>query len=169
MAAVAVGHQHQHQVRQLPPPHPRTWGSRLCRHCSCLVTQTISSLQGVLSALETIWRQQGMLGLWRGVGGAVPRVTVGSAAQLATFTSAKTWVQDRQVRGWEHRHRQGAGGFLPLSHKVGDRWGPKQNLVLDTVRCTSNLTFRVLREAGGSRSLSGPRLHRVPSGPRLPT
>lgn len=52
--------------------------------------------QGVLSALETIWRQQGMLGLWRGVGGAVPRVTVGSAAQLATFTSAKAWVQDRQ-------------------------------------------------------------------------
>lgn len=53
-------------------------------------------MQGVLSALETIWRQQGMLGLWRGVGGAVPRVTVGSAAQLATFTSAKAWVQDRQ-------------------------------------------------------------------------
>lgn len=52
--------------------------------------------QGVLSALETIWRQQGMLGLWRGVGAAVPRVTVGSAAQLATFTSAKAWVQDRQ-------------------------------------------------------------------------
>ncbi|XP_028609837.1 solute carrier family 25 member 34 isoform X2 [Grammomys surdaster] len=55
--------------------------------------------QGVLSALETIWRQQGMLGLWRGVGGAVPRVTVGSAAQLATFTSAKAWVQDRQEFG----------------------------------------------------------------------
>lgn len=52
--------------------------------------------QGVLSALETIWRQQGMLGLWRGVGAAVPRVTVGSAAQLATFTSAKAWVQDQQ-------------------------------------------------------------------------
>uniref|UniRef100_A0A452V8X3 Solute carrier family 25 member 34 n=1 Tax=Ursus maritimus TaxID=29073 RepID=A0A452V8X3_URSMA len=45
--------------------------------------------QNVLGALETIWRQQGLAGLWRGVGGAVPRVMVGSAAQLATFASAK--------------------------------------------------------------------------------
>nr|KAF6445134.1 solute carrier family 25 member 34 [Molossus molossus] len=50
----------------------------------------------VLGAMETIWRQQGLAGLWRGVGGAVPRVMVGSAAQLATFASAKAWVQERQ-------------------------------------------------------------------------
>lgn len=48
--------------------------------------------------METIWRQQGLAGLWRGVGGAVPRVMVGSAAQLATFASAKAWVQEQQVR-----------------------------------------------------------------------
>uniref|UniRef100_H0VKM4 Solute carrier family 25 member 34 n=2 Tax=Cavia porcellus TaxID=10141 RepID=H0VKM4_CAVPO len=64
VAAMAVGHQHQHQ--------------------------------SVLGALETIWRQQGLLGLWRGVGGAVPRVMVGSATQLATFASAKAWVQEQQ-------------------------------------------------------------------------
>ncbi|XP_011795293.1 PREDICTED: solute carrier family 25 member 34 [Colobus angolensis palliatus] len=64
VAAMAVGHQHNHQT--------------------------------VLGALETIWRQQGLLGLWQGVGGAVPRVMVGSAAQLATFTSAKAWVQKQQ-------------------------------------------------------------------------
>ncbi|XP_044523718.1 solute carrier family 25 member 34 [Gracilinanus agilis] len=52
--------------------------------------------QSVLGALETIWRQQGVPGLWRGVGGAVPRVMVGSAAQLATFASAKSWVQDHE-------------------------------------------------------------------------
>ncbi|XP_042113367.1 solute carrier family 25 member 34 isoform X2 [Ovis aries] len=52
--------------------------------------------QSLLGALETIWRQQGLAGLWRGVGGAVPRVMVGSAAQLATFASAKAWVQERQ-------------------------------------------------------------------------
>ncbi|XP_042128190.1 solute carrier family 25 member 34 isoform X2 [Peromyscus maniculatus bairdii] len=52
--------------------------------------------QSVLGALESIWRRQGLLGLWRGVGGAVLRVTVGSAAQLATFASAKAWVQERQ-------------------------------------------------------------------------
>uniref|UniRef100_A0A8C6A6L1 Solute carrier family 25 member 34 n=1 Tax=Marmota marmota marmota TaxID=9994 RepID=A0A8C6A6L1_MARMA len=54
------------------------------------------SPQSVLGALETIWRQQGLLGLWRGGGGAVPRVMVGSAAQLATFASAKAWVQEQQ-------------------------------------------------------------------------
>ncbi|XP_055241185.1 solute carrier family 25 member 34 isoform X1 [Gorilla gorilla gorilla] len=64
VAAMAVGHQHNHQT--------------------------------VLGALETIWRQQGLLGLWQGVGGAVPRVMVGSAAQLATFASAKAWVQKQQ-------------------------------------------------------------------------
>lgn len=54
--------------------------------------------------METIWRQQGLAGLWRGVGGAVPRVMVGSAAQLATFASAKAWVQEQQVRGQGHLH-----------------------------------------------------------------
>ncbi|XP_012295530.1 solute carrier family 25 member 34 isoform X1 [Aotus nancymaae] len=52
--------------------------------------------QTLLGALETIWRQQGLVGLWQGVGGAVPRVMVGSAAQLATFASAKAWVQEQQ-------------------------------------------------------------------------
>lgn len=52
--------------------------------------------QSILGALQTIWRQQGLAGLWRGAGGAVPRVMVGSAAQLATFASAKAWVQEQQ-------------------------------------------------------------------------
>ncbi|XP_028922048.1 solute carrier family 25 member 34 [Ornithorhynchus anatinus] len=63
-AAMAVGHQHNHQ-----------------------------SISG---AFETIYRRQGFVGLWRGVSGAVPRVMVGSSAQLATFASAKDWVQERQ-------------------------------------------------------------------------
>ncbi|XP_069040189.1 solute carrier family 25 member 34 [Lepisosteus oculatus] len=64
VAAVAVGHQHNHQ--------------------------------GVSSAFASIYRSQGLLGLWRGVGGAVPRVMVGSAAQLATFSGAKDWVSLQQ-------------------------------------------------------------------------
>ncbi|XP_073172403.1 solute carrier family 25 member 34 isoform X2 [Lepidochelys kempii] len=48
---------------------------------------------GVSSAFETIYRKQGLVGLWRGVNGAVPRVMVGSAVQLATFASAKEWVE----------------------------------------------------------------------------
>lgn len=81
---------------------PQNPGLQAAQDCGSLVTHTFSSPQSVLGALETIWRQQGLLGLWRGVGGAVPRVTVGSAAQLATFASAKAWVQERQVRGWGH-------------------------------------------------------------------
>uniref|UniRef100_A0A8C0UXI7 Solute carrier family 25 member 34 n=1 Tax=Cyanistes caeruleus TaxID=156563 RepID=A0A8C0UXI7_CYACU len=38
-----------------------------------------------------IYQQHGVVGLWRGVTGAVPRVAVGSAVQLATFASAKDW------------------------------------------------------------------------------
>ncbi|XP_053137424.1 solute carrier family 25 member 34 [Hemicordylus capensis] len=61
VAAIAVGHQHNHQ--------------------------------SVSGAFESIYKAQGLLGLWRGVNGAVARVMVGSAAQLATFASAKEWVQ----------------------------------------------------------------------------
>lgn len=52
--------------------------------------------QGVFDAFGTIYRRDGLIGLWRGVNGAVPRVMVGSAAQLATFTSAKDWVSQTQ-------------------------------------------------------------------------
>ncbi|XP_066529273.1 solute carrier family 25 member 34 isoform X2 [Hoplias malabaricus] len=64
VAAIAVGHQHNHQC--------------------------------VSSAFISIYRREGVLGLWRGVNGAVPRVMVGSAAQLATFSSAKEWVTHLQ-------------------------------------------------------------------------
>ncbi|XP_046882406.1 solute carrier family 25 member 34 [Hypomesus transpacificus] len=52
--------------------------------------------QGVSSAFATIYRREGLLGLWRGVNGAVPRVMVGSAAQLATFSSTKEQVAAHQ-------------------------------------------------------------------------
>ncbi|MGH0132419.1 UNVERIFIED_CONTAM: hypothetical protein FKN15_049807 [Acipenser sinensis] len=51
---------------------------------------------GVSSAFVSIYRAQGIVGLWRGVNGAVPRVMVGSAVQLATFSSAKEWVVSQQ-------------------------------------------------------------------------
>uniref|UniRef100_A0A672JDW0 Solute carrier family 25 member 34 n=2 Tax=Salarias fasciatus TaxID=181472 RepID=A0A672JDW0_SALFA len=51
---------------------------------------------GVSDAFVSIYRREGLSGLWRGVNGAVPRVMVGSAAQLATFTSAKDWVSRSQ-------------------------------------------------------------------------
>ncbi|XP_069096146.1 solute carrier family 25 member 34 isoform X2 [Pleurodeles waltl] len=64
VAAIAVGHQHNHQ--------------------------------SVSSAFESIYRKQGITGLWRGVNGAVPRVMVGSAVQLGTFSTAKEWVRKQK-------------------------------------------------------------------------
>ncbi|KAB5536750.1 hypothetical protein PHYPO_G00110980 [Pangasianodon hypophthalmus] len=52
--------------------------------------------QGISSAFATIYRREGLMGLWRGVNGAVPRVMVGSAAQLATFSSSKEWLTHTQ-------------------------------------------------------------------------
>ncbi|KAM9443668.1 solute carrier family 25 member 34 [Clarias gariepinus] len=52
--------------------------------------------QGISSAFLTIYRREGVAGLWRGVNGAVPRVMVGSAAQLGTFSSAKEWLMQTQ-------------------------------------------------------------------------
>ncbi|XP_042568200.1 solute carrier family 25 member 34 [Cyprinus carpio] len=56
----------------------------------------VCGVQGVLSAFMSIYRREGVTGLWRGVNGAVPRVMVGSASQLATFSSAKDWVTRAQ-------------------------------------------------------------------------
>lgn len=49
-------------------------------------------------ALRVIYREHGIVGLWRGSSAAVARVSVGSAAQLSTFSSAKELVTDLQVR-----------------------------------------------------------------------
>lgn len=51
----------------------------------------------MIHALAAIYREHGILGLWRGSSAAVPRVSVGSAAQLSTFSSAKELVIDLQV------------------------------------------------------------------------
>lgn len=59
---------------------------------------TSSLCQGMIHALAAIYREHGILGLWRGSSAAVPRVSVGSAAQLSTFSSAKELVIDLQVR-----------------------------------------------------------------------
>ncbi|XP_037543460.1 solute carrier family 25 member 35 isoform X1 [Nematolebias whitei] len=53
--------------------------------------------EGMVHALRVIYRQHGVLGLWRGSSAAVPRVSVGSATQLSTFSSSKELVVDLQV------------------------------------------------------------------------
>lgn len=53
--------------------------------------------QGMIHALKVIYKEHGVLGLWRGSSAAVPRVSVGSAAQLSTFSSSKELVLELQV------------------------------------------------------------------------
>uniref|UniRef100_UPI003AAC5327 solute carrier family 25 member 35 isoform X2 n=1 Tax=Centroberyx gerrardi TaxID=166262 RepID=UPI003AAC5327 len=52
---------------------------------------------GMIHALAAIHKEHGILGLWRGSSAAVPRVSVGSAAQLSTFSASKELVIDLQV------------------------------------------------------------------------
>lgn len=63
-----------------------------------LLTCPSSSRQGMIHALAAIYREHGIVGLWRGSSAAVARVSVGSASQLSTFSSAKELVVDLQVR-----------------------------------------------------------------------
>ncbi|XP_067294030.1 solute carrier family 25 member 35 [Pseudorasbora parva] len=53
--------------------------------------------KGMMHALLAIHKQHGILGLWRGASAAVPRVSVGSAAQLSTFSASKELITDLQV------------------------------------------------------------------------
>ncbi|KAG5284610.1 hypothetical protein AALO_G00028570 [Alosa alosa] len=53
--------------------------------------------RGMLHALAAIHKKHGMMGLWRGSSAAIPRVSVGSAAQLSTFSSSKELVTDLQL------------------------------------------------------------------------
>ncbi|XP_055342174.1 solute carrier family 25 member 34-like isoform X2 [Paramacrobiotus metropolitanus] len=47
----------------------------------------------MLQAFRSIYGLHGVVGLWRGVSGAVPRVMAGSSSQLATFSLSKEWLE----------------------------------------------------------------------------
>ncbi|TMW60266.1 hypothetical protein Poli38472_000308 [Pythium oligandrum] len=47
---------------------------------------------GMVDGFRQILRTEGVAGLYRGVSGALPRVAMGSAAQLSTYTQAKNLV-----------------------------------------------------------------------------
>ncbi|KAK3527079.1 hypothetical protein QTP86_008796 [Hemibagrus guttatus] len=53
--------------------------------------------RGMIHALAVIHREQGIMGLWRGSSAAVPRVSVGSATQLSTFSITKELITDLQA------------------------------------------------------------------------
>ena len=53
--------------------------------------------KGFIHAVRTTLSRHGPIGLWRGVTGALPRVTVGSAAQLSSFSKAKEAITNRKI------------------------------------------------------------------------
>ena len=71
-------------------------------HLQAMSTKEIAvgyqhSHTGLFSALASIFKEHGVLGLWRGVTGAIARVSVGSASQLSTFAVAKDQIAKSQV------------------------------------------------------------------------
>uniref|UniRef100_T1ISE8 Solute carrier family 25 member 35 n=1 Tax=Strigamia maritima TaxID=126957 RepID=T1ISE8_STRMM len=48
--------------------------------------------KSLISALQTIYKDSGFTGLWRGSTAALPRITLGSAAQLTSYSKAKEYI-----------------------------------------------------------------------------
>ena len=48
-------------------------------------------------AIGDVYKQFGIPGLWRGASGAVLRVSVGSAAQLSTFSTTKDIIEEKKI------------------------------------------------------------------------
>ncbi|KAK7075349.1 hypothetical protein SK128_005787, partial [Halocaridina rubra] len=48
--------------------------------------------QGFIPALIQIGKDEGIRGLWRGASTSIPRVGIGSAAQLFTYSKSKDWL-----------------------------------------------------------------------------
>ncbi|XP_015925929.2 solute carrier family 25 member 35 [Parasteatoda tepidariorum] len=53
--------------------------------------------EGMLRAFKNVVKGYGFFALWRGASAAMSRVTFGSAAQLATFSNAKSFIDELQV------------------------------------------------------------------------
>ncbi|GLE05908.1 hypothetical protein PINS_up015089 [Pythium insidiosum] len=54
--------------------------------------------KGMIDGFVHVLKTEGFFGLYRGVTGAVPRVVMGSAAQLSTYTQAKSMVMATGVQ-----------------------------------------------------------------------
>lgn len=53
--------------------------------------------ESMLHGLRSVFQSYGFTGLWRGVSAAIPRVMVGSATQLSSFTKSKEYLTKRQI------------------------------------------------------------------------
>ncbi|KAF4532356.1 hypothetical protein B566_EDAN003660 [Ephemera danica] len=53
--------------------------------------------RGTAAALYAIYTKHGITGLWRGASGSIPRIAVGSAAQLSTFATCRERLDKTQI------------------------------------------------------------------------
>ncbi|XP_010338142.1 solute carrier family 25 member 35 isoform X2 [Saimiri boliviensis] len=53
--------------------------------------------QGMFQALTEIGQKHGLVGLWRGALGSLPRVIIGSSTQLCTFSSTKDLLSQWEI------------------------------------------------------------------------
>lgn len=52
---------------------------------------------GMMNALKEIHNKSGIVGLWRGAMSTIPRAAIGSGAQIATFSKAKSILQENYI------------------------------------------------------------------------
>lgn len=56
---------------------------------------------GMVQAFTSIYRVGGVRGLYQGATSSIPRISIGSAAQLVTYSQVVRWLEERRCSPWQ--------------------------------------------------------------------